>query len=52
MIFAAAMFALVNSWKLNDANHKNSLNYAVFVRICSLRLNLLTDIFTLSSVRD
>lgn len=44
------MFILVNSGKLNGANHKNSLNYAVFVGICLLELNLVIYIFRLSSV--
>lgn len=46
------MFALVNSGKLNGANHKNSLNYAVFVGICLLELNLVIYIFRLRSVGE
>lgn len=46
------MFALVNSGKLNGGNHKNSLNYAVFVGICLLDLNLVMYIFRLSSVKE
>lgn len=50
--FAVVMFALVNSGKLNGANHKNSLNYAVCVGICLLVLNLVMYIFRLSSVNE
>lgn len=46
------MFALVNLGKLNGANHKNSLHYAVFVGICLLDLNLVMYIFRLSSVKE
>lgn len=52
VIFALAMFALVNSGKLNGANHKNSLDYAVSVGICLLDLNLVIYIFRLSSARE
>lgn len=45
------MFALVNSGKPNGANHKNSLNCAVFVGICLLNMNMVIYIFRLSSQR-
>lgn len=46
------MFALVNSGKQNVANHKNSLDHAVFVGTCLLELNLVIHIFRLSFLRE